>query len=148
MTQPFRLAVYNEAKKLLGYWWLREHDGGYAVTCRHPITREFELFTSSDVGEVLAHFFSSYLFYLQALVRQLDAAISDMPDDECRRPGFRPDHFRRMRRELISRRAIVICRSRERYAEAITTLRQRGWAITAPPPCFPVDISHAARSLA
>lgn len=144
---PFRLAVYNERHNLLGYWWLREQgDGTCAVTCRHPVSREFALFTSAP-AEVLQHFFSSYISYLHALIAQLDAALENVPNEECRRPGFRPDHFRRTRRELISRRAQVICRSRERYAEAVSTLRARGWPAVAPPPCFHVDISHAAKSL-
>lgn len=144
---PFRLAVHNERGTLLGYWWLREQENGScAVTCRHPISREFALYTSTPV-EVLQHFFNSYIAYLTALVAQLDAAIADVPDEECRRPGFRPDHFRRTRRELISRRAQIICRSRQRYAEVVSTLRERAWPSVAPPPCFHVDISHAAKSL-
>ena len=144
---PFRLAVYNERHLLLGYWWLREqNDGSAALTYRHPISREFQLVTSAP-AEVLQSFFNSYLQYLNALVAQLDAAIADVPDEDCRRKGFRPDHFRRTRRELISRRAQIICLSRERYAEAVATLRSRGWPLVAPPPCFHVDISHAAKSL-
>lgn len=149
---PFRLAVYNERQFLLGYWWLREQsvegasEPACAVTCRHPISREFSLYTSTS-ADVLRHFFTSYIEYLHALVAQLEQALDNVPDEECRRPGFRPDHFRRTRRELISRRAQIICRSRERYAAAVTELRARGWPAIAPPPCFHVDISHAARSL-
>lgn len=140
--KPFRLAVHNDARLLLGYWWLREYNGGYAATLRHPISREFSMVSYDRPEQVLQFFFESYIQYLHALVAQLDAAIAKVPQGECKRPGFRLDHFRRQRRELVSRRAHIICRGRERYAEAITGLRQRGWPTVTPPPCFHMDISH------
>ena len=143
---PFRLAVHNESHKLLGYWWLRQHETGYALTFRHPISREFKFISADHPEDIVKHFYTTYLGYLDALILGMDNAIKDVPDEDCRRPGFRPNHFRNLRRELVSRRANIICRSRERYAEAVSTLRERGWPPVPPPPCFHMDISRAATS--
>ena len=143
---PFRLAVHNEAQQLLGYWWLREHEGVYAMTCRHPITREFKLDKTTKPAELVRQFYNSYVSYLEAVVNHITRSIHDVPDTDCLRPGFRKHHYRNVRRDLISRRAQIICRSRQQYTEAITVLRERGWPSVPPPPCFHVDIAHAAAS--
>jgi hypothetical protein len=141
--QPFRLAVYTDSRKLLGYWWLREWRGGYAVTYRDPITRAFDFFLSDNPEEVVQRFFQTYTDYLKTVISQLDSSIANVPNETCLRPGFRPDHFRRLRRELISRRAQLICRSRERYAEAVVTLRSRGWPPIPAMPCLHTDTRYA-----
>lgn len=144
--KSFRLAVKNDEKKLLGYWYVRDDINCYAVTYRHPISREFKYFATDKAEDAVKYFYTTYLKYLDALVAQLEHAIKVLPSDEERRPGFRPHHFRNIRRELVSRRAALICRSRERYTEAVLVLRERGWPPVPPPPCFHVDINHAATS--
>lgn len=143
---PFRLAVHDETHRLLGYWWLREKDGVYAITCRHPISREFTLVTAPRAVDIVKHFYTTYVAYLEVIVAHITKSINETPDADCNRPGFRKHHYRTVRRELMSRRAQIIFRSRSRYAEAVMALRNCGWPSVPPPPLFHTDVHHAASS--
>ena len=144
---PFRLAVHNSACKLLGYWFLRESGPGqYAMTTRDPLHRNFILKTAETPEELVKLFFSSYTKYLGRLVDQVEKDIAELPTQEYDKPGFRKGWLVKLKRDLVSRRAELICSSRQKYAEAITVLRSRNWPPVAPLklPWDRVDVSKAA----
>ncbi len=143
---PFRLAVHNSACKLLGYWFLRESGPGqYALTTRDPLHRNFILKTAESPEDLVKLFFKSYTGYLGRLVAQVEKDIAELPTQEYDKPGFRKGWLVKAKRDLVSRRAELICSSRQRYAEAVTVLRNKGWPPVAPLklPWDRVDVSRA-----